>query len=44
MLSSERLHPTVDGNRCKDPQSNIRWSSGSLVEKLGEGLKDRKGI
>jgi hypothetical protein len=26
-LSSERLHPTADGNRFGDPQPNIRWSS-----------------
>jgi hypothetical protein len=31
-LSSERLHPEADGSKYKDPQPNIRWSSGSLVE------------
>ena len=42
-LSSERLHPAADGNRCRDPQPHIRWSLGSLIEELGEGLKDQKG-
>ena len=27
-----RLHPAVEGGRCKDPQPHIRLSSGSLVE------------
>ena len=40
-LSSERLHPAEDGNRCRDPQPNIRWCS-SLVEELREGLRDLK--
>jgi hypothetical protein len=35
-LSSKRLHPSADENRCRDPQSNISRSSGSLVEE-GEG-------
>jgi hypothetical protein len=30
----------ANGKRCRDPQPNIRWSSGSLVEELGEGLRD----
>ena len=34
-LSPERLHPAVDGGRCRDPQPNIRQSPGSLVEELG---------
>ena len=37
-LSLERLHPVTDGNRCRDPQPNIRQSSWSLVEELGIGL------
>ena len=36
-LSSERLHPATDGNRCRDPQPNIRQSLGNPVE---EGRKD----
>jgi hypothetical protein len=39
-LSSERLHPAVDGNRCRDPQPNIRWSLGNLVEEGEEGLPE----
>ena len=36
-LSSERLHPEADGNRiCNDPRTNIRSSSGSLLEQLGQ--------
>jgi hypothetical protein len=31
-LSSERLHPTVNQNRCREPQQNIRLSSGRLTE------------
>jgi hypothetical protein len=27
-LSSETLHPANDGNRCRDPQPNIRQSLG----------------
>jgi hypothetical protein len=27
-MSSERLHPTADRNRCRDPQPNISWSLG----------------
>ena len=41
-LSSKRLHPAADGNRCKDPQSNARQTLGSLMEDLEEGLKNPK--
>ena len=41
-LSSERLYRAANGKRCRDPQPNIRWSSGSLSEELGKGLRDRK--
>lgn len=27
-LSTERLHPVINGNRGRDPHSNIRWRSG----------------
>ena len=37
LASSERLHPAPD-RRCRDPQPNIRWSSGNLVEEGEEGL------
>jgi hypothetical protein len=36
--SCGRLSPTADQNRCKVPQPNIGWSSGSLGEDLGKGL------
>ena len=29
---SERLHLAIDGSKCRVPQPNIRWNSGSLVE------------
>ena len=35
-LSPERLHPTTNGNRCKDPQPNIRQSLGDPVEEVEE--------
>lgn len=37
-LSSERLHPATDKNRCRDPPPNIRWSLGSTAEDGEEGL------
>jgi hypothetical protein len=43
-LSSERLHPETDGNRCRDLQPNTGRSSGSLMEELGEELRALKGI
>jgi hypothetical protein len=42
-LSSERLHPATDGNRCRDPESNILWSLGNLAEEVEEGLLETKG-
>lgn len=33
-MSPARLHPAVDGNRCKDIEPNIRMSSESLMEGL----------
>ena len=30
-LSSERLCPAVDEDRCRVPRPNTGWSSGSLV-------------
>lgn len=40
-LSSERLYPAANGNRCRYPQSNI--SLGHLG-RVGEGLKALKSI
>lgn len=31
-LSSERLHPTTDGNRIRHPQLNIGWSLHKPIE------------
>jgi hypothetical protein len=31
-LSPEKLHPTANGNRCRDTQPIIRQSLGSVVE------------
>jgi hypothetical protein len=39
---SELLHPADNGKACRDSRPNVRWSSGSLVEELGEGSKDSK--
>jgi hypothetical protein len=38
-LSSERLHPAADSDECRDPEPNSGWSLGTLMEKLGKGLK-----
>jgi hypothetical protein len=38
-LSLERLYPAANGNRCRNPQPNIRVSSGILVEGLETGLQ-----
>jgi len=38
---SERLHPAAKGKRCR--QQNIRWSSGSLMEELGNGMRNQRG-
>lgn len=43
--STERLHPTVDGSKCRDPQPNIRQILGSFVKESGinmskQGVKD----
>jgi hypothetical protein len=37
-LSSERLQAATDGNRCRDPEPNIRRSLGNLLEEEEEGL------
>lgn len=39
-LSSERLYRAADRNMCKDPQSNIRQTSGNLEEDGDEVFKD----
>jgi hypothetical protein len=42
-LPFERRHPALDVKRSRDPQSNIRWSSGSLVEESGIELREPEG-
>jgi hypothetical protein len=46
-MSSARLYPEPDGNRCRDLQPNIRqhslgdlWKSMVGVERNGRGVKD----
>jgi hypothetical protein len=39
-LSPERLHTATDGDKYRNPQPNIRYSSGGQVEKEEEGLKE----
>jgi hypothetical protein len=41
-LSLERLYPTTKKNRCRDPQSNIRWVSGNPAADAGEILLEPK--
>jgi hypothetical protein len=33
--SSERLQQATDGNRCRDPQLDIRWSCLNQEEEKG---------
>jgi hypothetical protein len=35
-LSSERLHPASDIDRCKDPQPNIGWNLTTFMAELGK--------
>jgi hypothetical protein len=41
-LSSERFHSTADSDGCREPQPNIEWCLGTLMEELGEGLRDQR--
>ena len=45
-MSSERLHPATDGNRCRDPQPNIRWRQENPIERgriaEARGVKNTK--
>jgi hypothetical protein len=43
-VSFARLLPAADCNRCRDQQPSIRPSSESLVEELGERLRNLKEI
>lgn len=42
-MSPERLHPTVEENRCRDPESNIRLNLGSLVKEWEIELRELEG-
>jgi hypothetical protein len=42
-LSSERLYPAADGNRCRGLQPNIGRSLGILMEEFVEGLRALEG-
>jgi hypothetical protein len=42
-LFSKRLHPTINGNKCGDPQPNIRQWSVSCVDELGIELREAEG-
>jgi hypothetical protein len=42
MTVSCRLQPATNRNSCRDPYT--RWSSGSLMEELEEGLRVLEGI
>lgn len=37
-LSSDRLYPAADRNRCRYQQANIGWRSGILMEEREEEL------
>jgi hypothetical protein len=38
----EELHPETDGNRCRNPQPNIRRSLGNMMEDVEEGDRSTK--
>jgi hypothetical protein len=42
-LSLERLHAATDGNKCRDPQPNIRWSPVILLKNRRENCSSQKG-
>lgn len=42
-LLSERLHPVGDGNKCRDPQANIRSNYRSLLEEWEIELSKMEG-
>jgi hypothetical protein len=43
MLSSERLYPAADSDRCIHPQP-VDEALGTLMEEYEEGLRVTKGI
>jgi hypothetical protein len=34
MLSSERLHPAADSDRCRHPQPNSGWSLETITGRI----------
>ena len=42
-LSPERLHPSTDRNRCRDPQPNISQSSGESCDRTGDRGEQARG-
>jgi hypothetical protein len=42
--SSERLYTARDRNKYRDPQTNIIWHIGYLLNELRKGLKSKKEI
>jgi hypothetical protein len=44
LLSSKRLHLAADPDKCRDPQSNIGWSLGTLKGELGEELRGERNF
>jgi hypothetical protein len=43
-LSSERLYPAADSNRCRHLQPNSGWSLETLMEESGGRIGVPKGI
>jgi hypothetical protein len=41
-LSSAWLYPAANRNRCRYPQPNMGWTSGTIMEEFGEELKALK--
>ena len=42
-ITIHRETSATDGNRCRDPQPNIRWSLGNSVEEGEEVLQKPEG-
>ena len=43
-IATERLHFAFNGNSCRDPQPNIRWSSRNIVEDGGGRIEGAREI
>jgi hypothetical protein len=41
-VSSEKLYPATDRNRCRDPQPNIQRSLGNPAEVGGERIQSQR--